>query len=80
MLRGDLIEVFSAYSYQETTAAGEYLALRQDELLNKKEELKVWGLLSDCLDHHRGRHLDPLRHIERALAARATLRVLPLDD
>lgn len=80
MLRSDLTRKLMTYGLRETQVALELLEQQESPALNGQEVLQVWGLLSDCLDHHRDLALDDLRDLESQLAMRATVRILPTND
>lgn len=80
MLRTDISQILTSYRYRETQEAQFILSRVDAPNLDNQEVLKIWGLLSDCLDHHRDINLPELRQLEGLLAAQATVRQLPLND
>lgn len=78
MLRATTAAVLRPFNYLEIDQARDILGDSQEASLSEREILKLWGRISDCLDHHATPQspLPELRALENELAEVATFKKL----
>ena len=78
MQRAKIAATLQPFNFLEIDQARDILGDAHEETLSEREILKLWGRISDCLDHHATPQspLPELKALENELAERATFKQL----